>query len=119
MINGRVQRMPAAALKEPRRREPRTRSADPDGLRDPRTRSADLEGLSAGASFEDSTRRLGAIVAELEAGDLPLERALTLFEEGIRLSRAAQERLDRAEKRVEELLHFDAEGRPVTRELES
>ena len=69
-------------------------------------------------SFEESTRRLGAIVAELEAGDLPLERALSLFEEGIRLSRAAQARLDRAEKRVEELLGIDEDGKPVTREFE-
>ncbi|WP_437875333.1 exodeoxyribonuclease VII small subunit [Sorangium sp. So ce513] len=73
----------------------------------------------AGAmSFEESTRRLAKIVAELEGGDLPLERALSLFEEGIRLSRSAQERLDRAEKRVEELLGMDADGRPVTREFE-
>lgn len=69
-------------------------------------------------SFEESTRRLAKIVAELEGGDLPLERALSLFEEGIRLSRSAQERLDRAEKRVEELLGIDADGRPVTREFE-
>lgn len=76
------------------------------------------DAAAAGPSFEESTRRLGAIVAELEAGDLPLERALALFEEGIGLSRAAQERLDRAEKRVEELLHIDPDGRPVTRDFE-
>jgi exodeoxyribonuclease VII small subunit len=73
---------------------------------------------SEGPSFEDSTRRLAQIVTELEAGDLPLERALALFEEGIRLSRSAQERLDRAERRVEELLGVDADGRPITREFE-
>jgi exodeoxyribonuclease VII small subunit len=77
------------------------------------------EGAPAeGMSFEDSTRRLAQIVTELEAGDLPLEHALALFEEGIRLSRSAQERLDRAERRVEELLGVDAEGRPILRELE-
>lgn len=74
---------------------------------------------SAEPSFEESTRRLGVIVAELEAGDLPLERALALFEEGVRLSRAAQERLDRAERRVEELLSIDADGRPLLRDFES
>jgi exodeoxyribonuclease VII small subunit len=79
------------------------------------------EPQAAGASalsFEESTRRLAKIVSELEGGDLPLERALALFEEGIRLSRTAQERLDRAEKRVEELLGIDADGRPITREFE-
>jgi exodeoxyribonuclease VII small subunit len=66
-------------------------------------------------SFEESARRLSQIVAELEGGDLPLERSLLLFEEGVRLARAAQERLDQAERRVEELLGIDAQGKPVVR----
>ncbi len=68
-------------------------------------------------SFEEATRRLGQIVAELESGDLPLERSLALFEEGVRLARNAEERLDRAERRVEELLGFDAQGKPKVREI--
>ncbi|WP_437276222.1 exodeoxyribonuclease VII small subunit [Sorangium sp. So ce375] len=97
--------------------EPRAAGAPPVTEADRAPRSGDA---GAGAmSFEESTRRLAKIVAELEGGDLPLERALSLFEEGIRLSRSAQERLDRAEKRVEELLGMDADGRPVTREFES
>jgi len=72
----------------------------------------------AAASFEDATRRLGAIVDELEGGDLPLERSLELFEEGVRLARAAQERLDKAERRVEELLAVDAKGAAITRDFE-
>jgi exodeoxyribonuclease VII small subunit len=98
--------------------------AEGDGAANAEGRAAP-QGAEGGAaaeggalSFEESTRRLAKIVAELEGGDLPLERALSLFEEGIRLSRAAQERLDRAEKRVEELLGIDADGRPVTREFE-
>ncbi|HVK64099.1 MAG TPA: exodeoxyribonuclease VII small subunit [Polyangium sp.] len=73
----------------------------------------------ASASFEESTRRLSAIVEELEGGELPLERSLALFEEGVRLARAAKERLDRAERRVEELLGIDAQGKPIVREFES
>ena len=42
-----------------------------------------------GSSFEEATRRLAQIVAELEGGDLPLDRSLALFEEGVRLARAA------------------------------
>jgi exodeoxyribonuclease VII small subunit len=80
--------------------------------------AAPTPAAEAGASFEESTRRLSQIVAELEGGDLPLERSLQLFEEGVRLARAAQERLDRAERRVEELLGLDGQGRPVTREFE-
>ncbi len=68
-------------------------------------------------SFEASTERLSEIVEELERGDLPLERALALFEEGVRLSRRAQEKIERAEKRVEELLGLDTAGKPVVKPL--
>ena len=67
----------------------------------------------ASPNFEDSVRRLGEIVEKLEAGDLPLEESLALFEQGIRLSRDAQARLDAAERRVEQLLGFDENGRPL------
>jgi len=69
-------------------------------------------------SFEEATRRLSKIVDQLETGELALEQSLALFEEGIRLARAAEERLDRAEKRVEELLGIDAQGKPMVRERE-
>src|SRR5215213_2666269 len=65
-----------------------------------------------GASFETSLASLEKIVRELERGDLPLERSLELFEEGVKLSRECQERLNRAERRIEVLLH-DNEGRPI------
>jgi len=66
------------------------------------------------ASFEASISRLTEIVEQLEQGDLPLEESLRLFEEGVKLSRTSQERLDRAQKKVEELLRVDDEGRAVT-----
>jgi len=66
-------------------------------------------------TFESAAERLAKVVEELERGDLPLERALALFEEGVTLARSAQGRLDRAERRVEELLAIDARGNPVTR----
>ena len=70
-------------------------------------------------SFEDAIRRLGHIVEQLERGDLPLEASLRLFEEGVGLARVSQRRLDRAERRIEELLGVDAEGEPVTRPFEA
>lgn len=77
------------------------------------------QGPDAGEpSFEACAERLEKIVVDLEDGDLPLERSLELFEEGIRIARAAQARLDRAERRVQELLDVDGEGRPVTRDLD-
>jgi exodeoxyribonuclease VII small subunit len=70
-------------------------------------------------SFEDAIRRLGHIVEQLERGDLPLEASLRMFEEGIGLARVSQRRLDRAERRIEELLGVDADGEPVTRPFEA
>ncbi len=69
-------------------------------------------------SFEDGIKRLSEIVQTLERGDLPLEESLRLFEEGVGLSRASQERLDSAQKRVEELLGFERDGKPRTKEFE-
>jgi exodeoxyribonuclease VII small subunit len=65
-------------------------------------------------SFEDAVRRLSEIVQTLERGELPLEDSLHLFEEGVRLSRLSQARLDRAEKKVEKLLAVDERGQPKT-----
>ncbi len=70
-------------------------------------------------TFEASIQRLSEIVTSLEKGDLPLEESLALFEEGVKLSRASQERLDAAQKRVEELLGFDRDGKPRTTPFET
>ncbi len=51
--------------------------------------------------FEAALSRLEDIVKELETGDLPLEQSLKLFEEGIKLSRICNKRLEDAERRVE------------------
>lgn len=61
-------------------------------------------------NFEKSLAALERIVRELERGDLPLERSLELFEQGVRLSRECQERLSEAERRIEVLLR-DGDGR--------
>jgi exodeoxyribonuclease VII small subunit len=63
-------------------------------------------------NFESSLDALEKIVRELEDGDLPLEKSLELFEQGVRLSRECQERLNQAERRIEILLR-DSEGRPA------
>ena len=55
-------------------------------------------------AFEAQLASLERIVRELERGDLPLERSLELFEQGVRLSRECQERLNEAERRIEVLL---------------
>lgn len=55
-------------------------------------------------SFEASLKELEQIVEQLEAGNLPLERSLELFEKGVRLSRECQGRLEEAERKVEMLM---------------
>lgn len=69
-------------------------------------------------SFEASLEALEQIVRDLEQGDLPLEKSLELFEQGIRLSRECQERLSQAERRIEVLLR-DNQGRPVAAPFEA
>ena len=87
----------------------RTKASKPD---------PDTNAPEALASFEATLERLHDIVERLEGGELDLEESLRLFEEGVRLSRASQARLNSAEKRVEELLAIDANGEPIVRELD-
>jgi exodeoxyribonuclease VII small subunit len=59
------------------------------------------------ANFETGLAELEKVVKELEAGDLPLERSLELFEKGISLSDACRKQLQEAETRVEMLIRKD------------
>ncbi|MGC1292133.1 MAG: exodeoxyribonuclease VII small subunit [Candidatus Acidiferrales bacterium] len=54
--------------------------------------------------FEKSLARLEEVVKRLESADLPLDEAMKLFEEGVKLSRDCQKQLEEAEGRVEILL---------------
>ena len=53
--------------------------------------------------FESALKSLEDIVVQLEGGDLTLDRALELFEEGVRISRFCSTKLDEAERKVEVL----------------
>jgi exodeoxyribonuclease VII small subunit len=55
-------------------------------------------------NLEKSLTVLEELVEELEAGDLPLEKAMKKFEEGIKLTRGCQAALKEAEQKVEILL---------------
>jgi exodeoxyribonuclease VII small subunit len=67
-------------------------------------------------SFEESVRRVEEIVTALETDELPLERALALFEEGVACLRDASAELVRAEAAVE-VLRQRADGVIETTEL--
>ena len=61
--------------------------------------------------FAATVAQLETIVERLESGELSLEDALTAFEQGVRLTRDAQQRLDSAELTVRALSE-DADGKP-------
>ena len=63
-------------------------------------------------TFEGSLQELERIVRKLEDGDLALEESLKLFEDGVKLSRECQERLNQAERRIEILMR-DGDGNPA------
>jgi exodeoxyribonuclease VII small subunit len=55
-------------------------------------------------SFEESLSELETIVQNLEQGELSLEDSMTLFERGLNLSQASQEKLKNAEQKIQILL---------------
>lgn len=64
------------------------------------------------ASFEQELDELEKVVKQLEAGDLPLEKSLELFERGVALSDSCRKQLEGAETRVEILVKRGASLRP-------
>lgn len=68
-------------------------------------------------TFEASLQKLETIVSQLEEGDLSLEESLKLFEDGVKLSRECQERLNQAERRIEILIK-DSDGNPTLQAIE-
>src|SRR5262249_31307195 len=68
------------------------------------TRSTTIHCMSDSPDFETALKKLEDIVKKLENGELSLDSALELFEEGIKLSRFCHSKLEEAERRVEILL---------------
>ena len=67
-------------------------------------------------SFEQSLGRLEEIVKQMERGDVPLEQALALFEEGTGLVASCTKLLDEAELKVVQLTK-GADGTPQETEF--
>jgi exodeoxyribonuclease VII small subunit len=63
-----------------------------------------VDAAQAPLSFETGLQQLESIVKEMESGELPLERALELFERGMKLSETCRKQLEEAETRVEILM---------------
>ena len=62
--------------------------------------------------FEACLDELEHVVKQLEAGDLPLEKSIELFEKGMRLSDTCRKQLEEAETRVEMLVRKEGKIQP-------
>ncbi|WP_280768383.1 exodeoxyribonuclease VII small subunit [Salipaludibacillus daqingensis] len=60
-------------------------------------------------TFEQSMKSLEELVEKLEQGDVPLEEAITMFQDGMKLSKDCQDRLQKVEKQMTEVLSEDGE----------
>ena len=63
-------------------------------------------------TFEAGLQQLENIVKEMETGELPLEHAIALFEQGMKLSETCRKQLEEAETRVEVLTRRAGEMQP-------
>tara|TARA_B100000886_G_scaffold286581_1_gene211136 strand:+ start:122 stop:370 length:249 start_codon:yes stop_codon:yes gene_type:complete len=59
---------------------------------------------SSPESFESAMEQLEILVSKMESGDLSLEESLKAFEKGVYLTRFCQDRLQKAELKVQELI---------------
>ena len=69
-------------------------------------------------SFEDAIKEIETIVQKLEQGDVPLEKAIEYFQEGIKLSQVCKEKLTKVEKQMTSILNDQGEEAPFTVEEE-
>jgi len=68
-------------------------------------------------SFEKSMKQLEEIVHDLEDGELPLEKAIKKFEEGMKLSKICSDKLDAVERKIS-IIMKDTDGRPMEKDFE-
>ncbi len=54
--------------------------------------------------FEEALSKLEDIVRQLESGETPLDESLQLFEDGVKLARICNKKLDEAEAKVQILM---------------
>ena len=60
-------------------------------------------------TFEKAMERLEEIVNSLESGESPLDKSLSLFEEGVKLVKLCNEKLEKADESVKKLINVDGE----------
>lgn len=55
-------------------------------------------------SFEEAMEKLEAIVQQLESGDVPLEKAIELFQQGMEMAQTCSGKLEQIERKIEMLI---------------
>lgn len=58
-------------------------------------------------SFEEAMKQLEEIVSQLEHGDVPLEKAIDLFQQGMKLSQLCSQKLEQVERKIEMIVEVD------------
>ncbi len=71
-----------------------------------------MERMGDQPGFEACLEELEKVVKQLESGELPLERALELFEKGVALSHTCRKQLEEAETRIEALINKNGKLEP-------
>ncbi|WP_255939971.1 exodeoxyribonuclease VII small subunit [Saccharibacillus sp. JS10] len=66
---------------------------------------------SAELNFEQAMEQLENIVGELEQGDVPLEKAIDLFQRGMQLSQLCGQKLEQVERKIETIVEEDGQLR--------
>ena len=69
-------------------------------------------------TFGENLAQLEAIVNELETGDVPLEKAMTAFQKGVKLSQTLEETLSKAEKTMAKVMADNGEEVPLDAEAQ-
>lgn len=69
-------------------------------------------------TFEETLQRLETLVAEMEKGELGLDKMLSRFEEGMKLAEQCEKRLGETRKRVEILLKKSEDAAPRWEEVQ-
>jgi len=72
---------------------------------------------AAELNFEKAMDRLEAIVEQMESGKLPLEDLIVRYEEGMNLVKVCQDRLTKAEQKIE-IIARNNSGKPVVKDFE-
>ncbi|MCI1859733.1 MAG: exodeoxyribonuclease VII small subunit [Sporolactobacillus sp.] len=65
-------------------------------------------------SFEQAMEQLEAIVRRLEENDVPLEKTIDLFQQGMTLSKLCHDKLESAGKRMDRMIDANGESHPFS-----